>query len=171
MSWEQLAKKSEESSKGGMFLKLEDGQEVVGVFRGDPFLFYKEKYPGKREYAHKVQGSSFRFRINFVMKVGDGYEPRILEQGSLLANVMTAHKAEYGIDCWYKIKREGTKLDTEYHLFYKGDLTPEELEKVNEVSLVELKLSSQRTRDQGVDIFDPPPPDDTPLPTEEDIPF
>lgn len=173
MSWSDFDKKAKEAS-GGSFIKLKDGDEVVGVFRGEPYTFYQE-FKSRIEYPYKVEGASFKFRVNFVIKSKDGYVAKILQGGATMAEQISACKDEYGLDCIYKIKRKGSgKDDTTYSVLFKSELTPAQKKELASVEL--LSLTSEKKQSSHPAFEEAPLPEDMPADQEEiddqaDVPF
>jgi len=108
---------------GGMFLKLEDGETVMGVFRGEP-REYDIHYIQGKGYIDCVSGcvhctdgvkQSFRFRVNFVVKVNGALTPKIFENGVLIYNAMKELNKDYPLESTLvKLTRTGLKKDTVY---------------------------------------------------------
>jgi len=126
---------------GGSFIALNDGESVEGCFRGEPYEFfniYLEK--PAREYPNYIPGSSFRFRINFIVKEDDKYVAKKLERGVTDGKRIQYLLEEHGMDSLYKVKRQGAKgsEDTIYHIDFKASLTPEQKKNIDAVKLVEL---------------------------------
>ena len=144
----------------GDFLKLKDGDEVFCMFAGDPISFYAkyDKATNKTEqFGEYVQGSSWRFRINAIVKDGDGYTAKVLEQGRKFAKQLWECRNEYGMDCLYKIKRSGSSIqDTTYTIMFKDKLTGDQLKKVKEVPLHELGTGRTMTAPDADDDSDVP---------------
>lgn len=68
----------EKSTPSRTFVKLSDGKSVVGVFRGDPEIFYQVYEEGKYKVVSQAHPQAqFRFSINFITK----------ENGALVAKV------------------------------------------------------------------------------------
>lgn len=74
------------SSGGGSglpFLKIKDGETIHAVFRGEPLEGYsnfqtKEWFPLE---AGKQPGTTYRFRVNVIVKEGASYVAKVWEQG------------------------------------------------------------------------------------------
>lgn len=153
MSWEKMKERSENKN----FIKLKDGEEVQGVFAGEPYTFYK-KFKDQVEYADWADGRSWKFRINFIVKGDNGYEAKVLEGGSTICDQILAAKEEEGLDAIYKIKRKGSgKEDTVYTVHFKGKLTPEQIEQMKGVKLQNLVFNRSTS-------LNAPPPDDDSVP-------
>ena len=166
MSWDDFDKKAKEAGNGS-FIKLKDGDEVIGVFRGEPYLFYQE-FKSKIEYPYKVDGASFKFRVNFVVKEKEGYVAKILQGGATLAQQISACREEYGLDCAYKIKRKGSgKEDTVYSVLFKSELAPNAKKEIDAVKLLNIapKSSSDDPRDEDM------PHDQDEIDEQADVPF
>lgn len=169
MSWNDFDKRAKEANSGGSFIKLKDGDEVVGVFRGEPHTFYQE-FKSKIEYPYKVAGASFKFRVNFVVKEKDGYVAKILQGGATLAEQISACREEYGLDCAYKIKRKGSgKEDTVYSVLYKSELAPQAKKEIDQVELK--KLTSDKQGDLDAPRDEDMPHDQDEIDEQADVPF
>ena len=132
--WDQMEMtKSEQGSS--IFIKLKDGDEIEGVFRGNPYTFY-QAFKERVEYDKWAEGRSFRFRIPLVVQVNGMYSAKIFQGGAMLRDALIDVRNEYGLDCLFKIKRTGSgKDDTRYSILFKGKLTDEQLEKINAIKL------------------------------------
>jgi len=159
MSWNAMKKAKEESGGGGgLFVKLKDGDEVEGVFMGEPHTFY-QVFGSKTEHDNWVDGSSFKFKIPFVVKENGVYVAKIFQGSKTTAGILLDVKDEYGTDCLYKIKRKGsTKEDTKYSILFKGNLSVAELESVKKIELPSLKPKTDGSSSQ-YDERNPPPGD------------
>ena len=115
MSWEQLEKAREDSKKGkDIFIKLKDGDAIEGVFMGEPHTFYSI-FQDPTEYGERVEGSSFKFRVNFFVKEDGKWEAKMFSGGVTVRDLILDAKDEYGLDTIFKIKRTGSgKDDTRY---------------------------------------------------------
>lgn len=121
MGWESFSKVKTGSSN---FVKLKAGESIEGVFAGEPHFFY-QKFGDKAEYSDWLEGRSFKFKINFITKNKETnvLEVKIFQGGNTLRKSLLSVKEEYGLDCVYKIKREGsTKDDTTYSILFKSNL-------------------------------------------------
>lgn len=137
MGWDEI-KKAKERSSGGSFISLKDGDEVVGVFRGEPYAFY-QIYGDKREMKSWVQGASLRFKIAFVTKENGAYVGKIFSGSKTVAEQLLDAKEEYGIDCVFKVKRKGSgKDDTRYSILFQKELNQTEIEQLNKIKLPSL---------------------------------
>lgn len=163
MSWERL--RTEGKGSGGKnFVKLKDGDSVIGVFRGEPHIFYKI-YQDKVEYDEWAEGRNFRFRINFIVKEGDQYVAKIFEGGRRVADDVVAASEEYTLNSVFKISRKGSgKENTKYSVLFKSALEEEQLDKIKKVKLETLKFGK---RAQVFDDQEPPPFTDDDIPAEE----
>jgi hypothetical protein len=133
--WDTMKKAKE--SGDSMFIKLKDGDNIKGVFRGDPYVFYRV-FQDKEEYTEWAEGRSFRFRINF-MTEESGWAPKILEQGAKVRDALLACKAKYGLDCVYEITRTGSgREDTVYNVLFDRNLTDSEKAVIAGTTLKEL---------------------------------
>lgn len=100
------------------FLKLKDKESVYGVFRGDLYEFFSLWEAGKSKVVPEgTAGAGFRFRVNFVTKVGNQYLAKIFENGATVYQDLKALHDEYGLEeIVIKMTRNGVGLETSYSL-------------------------------------------------------
>lgn len=138
------------------FVRLGDGDEIIGVCVGDVFKF-KQHWTGSRSEVCSqdtlctfcAQGvkPGFRFRVNFIVKQPDNtYLAKILEQGwnfleelDFLNSECDGHLERHAI----KISRKGKAMDTKYRVKDMGSLSTEKLEVIAKVSLHDLSLKEK----------------------------
>lgn len=109
------------------FLKLSDGEEVTGVFRGQPHTF-------RRHWMQSTQRSSecvgegcpicqadpenrpaFRFRINFITTRDGRWIPKIFEGGGELYDQLSSLDKKLNLaNTVVEIQRRGVKQNTKY---------------------------------------------------------
>lgn len=163
--------KGDSSSKD--YLKLRDGESVKGIFRNDPkefFVVWQNKKP--TEVPEGTPNSKFRFRINFVVKEGTSYVPKIFEQGQAVYEQLAELHGEYPLEktvC--KISRKGTELDTEYTILpLRDQVTPEMEAVLNSLQYHDLKSKGGSAPNQHMaednEDWGPPPPNN-----DDEIPF
>ena len=138
----------------GEYLKISSGESVTGIFRGDERTFYAKWVDQKSvECAESDLGAKFRFRVNFITKVGEGkYEAKIWEQGPLVYNQLKDFNADYPLESSViKITRQGDKLDTTYTILpvKNGEVTPQLEEILSQVKLHDLE-AKQEVKAPGV---------------------
>jgi len=144
MGWDEIDKAK---SGGGMFVKLKSGESIEGVFRGEPYCCY-EKFKERQEYATYVEGSSLKFKINFIVKENGSYVAKILKQGMTLAKQIRKLTLECGMDTLFKLEREGSgKDDTVYYLIPKGPVAPTSLQHIDAVPLLPLVANKESHED------------------------
>lgn len=103
---------------GGKFIKLKDGETVMGILRGtvDDFYVLWENKVSTR-VPEGTPKAKFRFRVNLVTMDAEGnLEAKILEQGPTLYKTLKELSQDYELDrTVIKIKRSGSGMnDTEY---------------------------------------------------------
>ena len=130
--WSSMKEAREKS--GGKFVRLKDGESIVGVFRGTPYTFYK-KWGEEEEYSEWQKGRAFRFRINFITKENSQYVARIFEGNSYTGDQLWACYEEYGLDAVYKVVRKGSGTDTRYTLLFQSKLNEVSLDVIKKVPL------------------------------------
>lgn len=169
MSWDALKAGAEEAKgRGGVYIKINDGESIEGVFRGEPYIFYSD-FNSKKESEFAFGDAKFRFRINFLVydKETDTFIPKILERGSLFAEQVFVAKDEYGLDSIFKITRKGSGLKTVHNLLFKKPLTNDQLKKVVAVELLDLKRKSKNNGSGSA----PKHLDEAPPHGDDDAPF
>lgn len=139
-------------SGGGSFLRLKDKESIVGVFVGDLhefFTLWKDKV--STIVPEGTSKASFRFRVNFVIKEGDGYVAKIFEQGKTVYKQLLEINKEYPLETIaVKITRQGSGVsDTEY--FFMPMLKTPVSEAVYKVQLLQLDKdkAAEPVADQG----------------------
>ena len=150
-------------SGGKNFIKLKDKESVSGIFMGDTQEFFCLWQEGKyKEVPEGTAGASFRFRINFVVKEGSVYVPKILEQGKTVYQQLSDLHDEYNLEnVVIKITRNGsTKNDTTYTLLPLR----QEISEETKAYLRTLKLNDFSSK-----VSDDPGP--TPPGYDDEIPF
>lgn len=117
------AKKNELSKH---FISLKDGEEVIGVFQGEPHVHYNHwdnaakrstVCPGDDcELCLGGDKKKFRARLNMVVKGPEGLEAKVLECGWKLYNTLSEINADFPLEKGYtKVRRSGkTMHDTVY---------------------------------------------------------
>lgn len=124
------------------YLKLKDKESVAGVFRGNPHEFYVVWENGKSNVVDESNpDGKFRFRINFVVKEGDNYAPKIFENSRTVYEMLKELSKEYDLETTViKITRSGSGTDTTYSLLplLKQALTPEATAHLAGLQLLEL---------------------------------
>lgn len=150
MSWEAAKR----SAEGSSFISLKSGESAQLVFRGEPYMFF-QAYPDKTEFKQWAEGRSTRFKLACVVKLDGEYVGKIFGGGNTVLKMLSACNDEYGMDCVYKVSRNGSGKDTTYTVLFQKKLTADDLANVNAVDVP--KLTSGRAR-QDDDI--PPPTDD-----------
>jgi hypothetical protein len=152
-------------SGGKNFVKLKDKESISGIFMGDTHEFFCLWQDGKyKEVPEGTAGASFRFRINFVVKEGTVYVPKILEQGKTVYQQLSELHDEYNLEnVVIKITRSGTtKNDTTYTLLpLRQEISEETKAYLKTVKLNELVQKSSFDTDPG-----PVPPG-----FDDEIPF
>lgn len=136
------------------FLKLKPSESVYGIFMGDPYEFYSLWENGRgKDVPEGTAGSSFRFRINFVVKDGAVYVPKIFENGVTVYNQLKELHEEYALDTIVvKITRNGSGKETSYSIIPANQkLTKETLAHLKTLQLNELVSQAPQQNGQTQD--------------------
>jgi hypothetical protein len=176
---EQLGVNSQDT-----FLKLKDREHANGVFRGNPFEF-KQHWIANRSYPCKGNGcehcakqvkSTFRFRLNFVLKdpsSPQGYVAKVFEQGlSVYESLRALAESGYNLEkTIVKISRNGTGQNTSYTIVpLPNPLQPQSEQFISQVKLHDLTNFSEQNN-TNVPNGNEPPADHFGYPPMDDIPF
>lgn len=159
-----------QSSSGASlpFIKLKDGERLVGVFKGNPYEFH-HIFSEKRVVPEGTKGAAFRFRINFITKEGASYVPKVWEQGVTVYRMLKDLNESYPLEeTVVEIKRSGsTKDDTTYSILPlppKNQPSEAGWKVINQVQLLSLEH-------EGVKKDEAPWPDEPPHVDGEELPF
>jgi hypothetical protein len=125
------------------YIKLKDGETVAGICRGEPlecYVLWENKV--KTEVFPDTPGAKFNFKINFIIKEGTVYVPKILEGGAQIYKQLAALSKQWELEeTVIFISRTGTGMDTEYTVMPappKQQVTKEALEHIATIELNEL---------------------------------
>lgn len=111
------------------FLKLNDQEEITGVFRGEIYLYKRhwinkrgiecsgESCPVCKADAKKENYPSFRFRINFITSKDGQWIAKIFEGGSEVYDSLTRLDKKHDLSkTAVEITRAGLGTSTKYHI-------------------------------------------------------
>lgn len=159
------------------FIRLKDGESVRGVFRGDIHEFHTH-WSGTRTQVCTGPGCvlckenpsvkpAFRFRLNLVVKDGEGYAAKIFENGWKVYQQLREINDEVPLESiLVKIGRTGSgKNDTSYTVIAvpNGTVNADLEAKLKQVQLLDLRPAAE-----GKEVSDSAEPA---MVTEEDITF
>lgn len=130
------------SSGGKNFVKLKDGEHIHGIFMGDIYEFFNVWENGKgKAVPEGTPNASFRFRINFVVKEGAAYVPKVFEQGVTVYKQLAELNDVYPLEkTLMRITRKGSSIsDTTYTVMpMPQPVTPETLAVLKTLELNDL---------------------------------
>ncbi len=112
-----------ESTGGGNFLKLADGESVVGIPAGEIHSFKQEWVNGKANVVNEPNPAKHnRFEMNFIVKGEDGKPvAKVWGYGVTIYSTLAEFAAEMNIiSTKIKVTRKGTGTDTTYVLIPLG---------------------------------------------------
>lgn len=129
----QWYEKQEQIFDKEKFISLKNGQSVDVVFIGEPYCYYNVygERPYKEYATKEKEDASFKFRIN----VYSGNEMKILRGSYSLLKLIKTNLLEYGLNTIFKLKREGEKKETKYHLLFKEKINDETMKFILETPL------------------------------------
>lgn len=125
------------------FVKLKDKESISGIFMGDVHEFFTVWENGKTKHVPEdTPGASLRFRVNFVVKEGAVYVPKIFEQSKTVYRQLSELHEEYDLESIVvKITRNGSgKNDTTYSFLpiLKQPLSAQAVEHLKTIQLLPL---------------------------------
>lgn len=103
-------------SQSSLFVRLKDGESIVGVPRGEVYEFFQVWEGGKSQVVSEDHpNAKSRFRVNLVVHEDGEFKARIWEFGLVIYNQLADIASEYDItQTKLKITRRGTGTDTVY---------------------------------------------------------
>lgn len=141
-------------------LKLKAGEEIRGVFRGDP-VDYRQHWhqnrgvicPGRHkcELCNAGEKSAFRFRINFIVNENGAYVAKVFEQGRAVYEALKALHTDYNLEKHQmKIKRLGSGTETTYNILPvpNGNVTDELEKKLSAIPVNPLSEATEEGEDE-----------------------
>jgi hypothetical protein len=151
-----------EKSEGGKnFVKLKGGESVTGLFIGELYEFRQHWSEGrgsqlcsgdKCEACKAGQKPSFRFRLNFIVKEGENYVPKVFEQGWTVYEQLRGLHDEYDLTkTVVKVARQGDgKNDTTYTVLpAKVQPSADVIAKLQKLPLLPLEHGAQGVEQSG----------------------
>lgn len=155
------------SDSGTDFLKIEDGQTVNVVFRGEVHEFYQIwPFGGEKQiFDKKVPGSSMRFKVNVVVHEKGKFVAKIFEFTNKFYNQMVDLQDDFPLtETKFKITRHGVEKNTTYTLLplIKEPLAPKALKEIEAVPLNMLEHNLAPSTDADYE-YKGPSDDDEPV--------
>ncbi len=116
MKFNQRTNTESAHSGPSKFLKLTDGQSIVGVFRGEIHSFYMKWVNGKSFTSSPDEpGAKVRFKLNFVTYENDVFVAKVFEFPQTVYNQLANKAEEFDLEkTKVRIMRKGIGTDTEY---------------------------------------------------------
>lgn len=104
------------SGGGDLFVKIKDGESVVGIFRGEVYEFYSKWEGRKGSIVDKSDPDGKpRFRVNFVTTDAGQWVAKIFEFGIMVYNQLADINEDAELpSTLVKVTRRGTGTDTTY---------------------------------------------------------
>ena len=145
MSWEDAEGKAKEYGTG-LFIKLKDGDSIVGTFVGEPEARETVWLDGKtfdfdeNNPEHAGVRKSLKLRFNFY--VIEQAQMKILEVNqTTFADIVRQKKKRNGLEGKvFELARTGSGAqDTKYHLDFERDCSAAELEAIGALDVLDLQ--------------------------------
>lgn len=151
------------------YLKLRDGESVIGILRGEMHSFrVKWENGSSTKLDEPDRNRHNRWKVNIVVKEGSGLVVKVFEYGVDLydqfADIQEALK-ETGKDISQiklRISRRGTAMNTKYLVMPRSDdpISPSLMKELEQMKLV--ILDGEKKKEEG------PPSWDEPMPGADD---
>lgn len=138
MKFEHIETNRGESSGGSNFLKLNDGESVTGILRGEVYKFYQVWPQGgqKQIFTEPTPGASARFRVNVVIPENKTYRPLLWEFGVTVNNQLADLSGEMDLSTTkLKITRRGIGKKTMWTAVPLGQIDQKTVKALDDVSL------------------------------------
>lgn len=170
-----VKERSGDDKGGEVFLKIQDGETVNVVFRGEIFEFYGKWVNGKFvEMPQSDPTQMNRFKVNAVVydMTQKTFVSKIWEFPTTVYNDLANINVHYPVEkTKIAITRKGVKTDTTYTLIpLPGPIQDQAMKAIEKVPLKILNKSqvsaNPEKKPDGYDDFGPPPEDD-----HSEIPF
>ena len=158
-AWDRAAGMADQhANSGGIFIRLaNNGDKVVGAFRGEPFprevVWNGERYEAFDPDLHTGKRPSLRVMLNFFVPA-EG-EMKVIEGGTVWFKDVLKVRDKYGLDKWlFEIERHGESGDpkTTYSILPEEKIDAEMRARIDAAEPHELE--SIGSGDEGDD--DPP---------------
>lgn len=143
------------------YLRIQDGQSVTGILRGELFEFW-QKWPkgGMKEvFASPTPGASPRFKVNIVIQEDGEFVARVFEFGPRVYDQFSDASSELDLSkTKIKISRRGSEKNTTWSVIPLGPIDARAIKSIEAVHLNTLALPGEGVASE-------------PAPSGEDVPF
>lgn len=137
------------AERPSIYVKLNDGESIVGLLRGEPYEYedhFKKghcmrKYGDECQHCNKGEVKSFKFKANFITKENGALVCKILNNGWGVYKLLSQLNKEYSLDkTFIKITRHGTGQATNYTIIpaKDGAVTEEQERAISQIELHDL---------------------------------
>jgi len=143
--------KPEREPTGGNFLKIGDGKSIIGVFRGDPYIYYQVFENGRYQVVPSTDANGkFAFKINFIIKDGDALVSKIFQGNYYDYQALMDLHEEFDLEKIYvQISQTGERQSKRMSYMPKTKQKPDE-KKLASVTLVEFgQKQSEENNESG----------------------
>lgn len=128
------------------WLKFSDGETYDVKICLPSFAFKShwvdnKKVPCQQENCPHCKSGIYapmRFALNVITDTGIGLKAYILECSKEMFLEIDEYAKEYGINCYYRIKRIGQGRDTKYRITPQPELQKDKLDELNAIELHDL---------------------------------
>lgn len=154
MKFQRVGKQSDNGGSGGSFLKLESGESVNAVLRGEIYTFYQIWPQGgtKQVFSVPTAGAQMRFKVNAVVHEDGTFVPKVWEFPAPTNDMLYEIQQEVDLEkTKLKISRTGSGMKKSWLVIPLGPLDAKALKAVDDVKLLRLEPLEARpdTGDKG----------------------
>lgn len=154
----KLVKREVPKSEGNgtsNYLKISDGQNATGVFRGEVYEFWQNWPKGgeKQVFNEPTPGASSRFKVNFVTNEDGKAVAKVWEFGLTVYNMLAEIGENFELDqTKVKISRRGSGKETQWIIIPLGPLDAKGLKSVSAVPLNLLEVGASAKQEEEKDV-------------------
>lgn len=154
MKFTHVASQSNGDGSGGAFLKLDTGESVNAILRGDPYVFWQVWPQGgtKQVFTEPTAGAQMRFKINAIVHEDGKFVAKIWEFPAFTNNMLAEFQKDLDLEkTKLKISRTGTGKKKMWMVIPLGPLDAKTLKQIESVELLPLEPQAPQadTGDNG----------------------
>lgn len=153
MKFEFIDKQSD-GGNGGAFLKLDTGESVNAILRGEPYKYYQIWPQGgtKQVFSEPTAGAQMRFKVNVIVHEDGQFVAKIWDFPAMTSNMLYEIQQEVDLEkTKLKLSRTGTGKKKAWMIIPLGPIDAKTIKQVDAVELLPLapQESQPDTGDAG----------------------
>lgn len=142
MKFLHVGKQSDGGSSGGAFLRLDTGESVNAILRGEPYTYYQIWPQGgmKQVFTEPTAGAQMRFKINVIVHEDGQFVAKIWDFPAATNNMLFEIQKEVDLEkTKLKLSRVGTGKKKAWMIIPLGPLDAKALKQIEAVELLPLE--------------------------------